>query len=245
MAESQRMFRLKMKNKRFLRGAICMTCKSNLLAMPKHTNSNNIQFLALHTEKNDERVPIQFIRANSRLPPKPYNLHRSRRNIVNEQKKPEVQECNLKHFQLSFQSEELQWSPTTSCQLPFRPYIYSPFGSIMHASILSLYLMASLAHSTTLDALLCCMLLVLEKSNIFASSVKLFFKCKKKKGKLMKRRLLSVLVWPPPPATSPSPPRKEHRRHNSAERQLTLSLVEKSSFHFINTTGSGSRHFVH
>lgn len=160
-------------------------------------------------------------------------------------RKPEVQECNLKHFQLSFRSEELQWSPTTSCQLPFRPYIYSPFSSIMHASILSLYLMASLAHFTALGALLCCMLLVLQKSNFFASSVKLFFKCKKKKEKLMKRRLLSVPVWPPPPATSPSPPRKEHRRQNSAERQLTLSLVEKSSFHFINTTSSGSRHFVH
>lgn len=168
-----------------------MTCKSNLLAMPKHTNSNNIQFLALHT-KNDERVPIQFIRANSRLPPKPYNLHRSWRNIVNEQKKPEVQECNLKHFQLSFRSEELQWSPTTSCQLPLRPYIFSIqlYYACFDSFTLSNGLSRSLHHTGCIT-----MLLVLEKSNIFASSVKLFFKCKKKKGKLMKRRLLSVLVF--------------------------------------------------
>lgn len=145
-----------MKNKRFARGAICMTCKSNLLAMPKHTNSNSIQFLAIHTKRTMREFQFSLLEPTLAFPPKPYNLHRSWGNIVNEQKKPEVQECNLKHFQLSFRSEELQWSPTTSCQLPFRPYIYSPFGSIMHASILSLYLMASLAHSTTLDALLCC-----------------------------------------------------------------------------------------
>lgn len=131
MAESQRMFRLKMKNKRFARGAICMTCKSNLLAMPKHTNSNNIQFLALHTKRTMREFQFSLLEPTLAFPPKPYNLHRSWGNIVNEQKKNQrfksaTWNISNSHFEVKSCSGVLQ--PVASCRFD---HIHIPRSALL------------------------------------------------------------------------------------------------------------------